>query len=310
MSIIMRPLSNERDIQRVLELRRISTTLENMNEYPTVSDLPEMLAPATRDTYRVQLWENTGNTDDTLLAFGIVDTAFRNLYFYVHPEEQGNTLESNIIGWASEQMRTIGRQQHKQVTLDTSCRENDVRKMALLEQQGFISQEEQTLRMQRSLTEPVPIPQLQEGFMARQLQREQEVVEYVTLHREAFGTSHMTVEHCLAIMNNPDYRPELDVVAVAPNGTFAAFCVCTINREVNAQSGQNEGEIGIIGTRPAYRNMGLGRVMLLEGLQRLKIGGISIATLGTTSSNAHAIRLYESVGFRVANKFLWYSKAV
>ncbi len=310
MSIPMRPLTNERDIQRIIELRHISTTLENMNDYPTVSDLPGMLAPATRDTYRVQLWENTDNTDDILLALGIVDTAFCNLYFYVHPEEQGSTLESDIIVWALEQMQMIGRQQHKQMTLDTSCRENDVRKMALLEQQGFTCQQEQTLRMQRSLAELVPAPQHPVGFMVRQLQREQEVVEYVALHREAFGTSHMTVEHCLAMMNNPDYRPELDVVAVAPDGSFAAFCVCTINREVNAQSGQNEGEIGIIGTRPAYRNMGLGRVMLLVGLQRLKDCGISTATLGTTSSNAHAIRLYESVGFRVASKFLWFSKAV
>lgn len=160
------------------------------------------------------------------------------------------------------------------------------------------------------LTEPVSTPQLPDGFMVRQLQGVQEVEEYVAMHREAFGTTHMTVEHRLAMMSNPDYQPELDVVVVAPDDTFAAFCVCTINREVNEQSGQNEGEIGLIGTRLAYRNMGIGRVMLLEGLQRLKACGMSIATPGTTSSNASAIRLYESVGFRIAIRMLWYSKTV
>ena len=304
MSIIMRPLTNEQDIQRIFDLRRACTTAENMNDYPTIADLPEMLAPAKQDTYRVQLWESR---DGTLLAFGIVDTAFCNLYFYVHPEEQGDTIESAIIAWALEQMRVVGWQQSKQVTLDVSCRENDTRKMTILEQHSFTRQEEQTLRMQRSLTEPISVPQLPAGCMVRQLQGEQEVEEYVALHREAFGTAYMTVEHRLAIMNSPHYQPELDIVAVAADGTLAAFCFCTINREVNAQSGQNEGEIGLIGTRPAYSNQGLGRGMLLEGLRRLRACGSNIAILGTTSSNVSAIRLYESVGFEVATRVYWYS---
>ena len=307
MSITMRPLTNEQDIQRIIELRHFCITPENVNNYPEVSDLHEMLAPAKQDTYQVQLWDDI---DGTLLAFGILDTAFCNLYFYVHPEKQGSSIESAIVAWALEQMRVIGQQQNKHVTLDVSCRENDTRKMALLEQHGFMRQEEQTLRMQRSLHNPVPAPQLPEGFIVRQLQGEQEVEEYVSLHREAFGTAHMTVEHRLAIMSNPDYRPELDVVTVSPDGTFAAFCVCNINAEANAQSSQQEGEIGIIGTLPVYRNMGLGRAMLLEGLQRLKACGMSIAWLGTSSSNENAIRLYESVSFRVAMRIYWYSRKI
>jgi ribosomal protein S18 acetylase RimI-like enzyme len=307
MSITMHALTNEQDVQRIIDFRRACTTAENANDYPTVSDLPEILAPASRYAYRVQLWDDI---DGALLAFGIVDTAFCNLYFYVQPEKQGSSLESAIITWALVQMRMIGQQQNKQVTLDISCWGNDTRKMALFEQHGFMRQEEQTLRMQRSLTEPAPTPQLPTGFIVRQLQGEQDIEEYVTLHREAFGTSHMTIEHRLAIMHNPNYRPELDVVAVAPDSTFAAFCVCNINREVNEQSGQKEGEIGIIGTRPMYRNMGLGRAMLLEGLQRLKVCGISTAVLGTTSSNINAIRLYEFVGFRVISRVLWYTKSV
>jgi len=303
----MHPLTNEQDILRIFDLRRACTTPENVPDYPTVSDLREVLAPATRDKYLVQLWEST---DNMVLAFGIVDTAFCNLYWYAHPEQDGNTLESDIISWASEQIRTIGEQQNRQVALDVSCRENDSLRRALLEQQGFIRQKEQTLRMQRSLAELVPVPQLPEGFTVHQLSEKQDIKAYVALHREAFGTSHMTVEHRLAIMSNPDYRPELDVVAVAPDGTLAAFCVCNINTETNAQSRQQEGEIGIIGTRPAYRNMGLGQIMLLEGLQRLKACGMSTAWLGTSSSNASAIRLYESIGFRVATRILWYSKMI
>ena len=307
MSITAHQLTSEGDIQRIFDLRRACTTAENMNDYPTVFDLRGLLTPAKLNTHvHVQLWENANGT---LIAFGILDVAFRNLYFYVHPEEQGSTLESDIIAWALQEMQTIGQQQNKQVTLDASCRENDVQRITLLQQHGFVCQEEQTLQMRRSLAEPVPVPRLPEGFIVRPLQGKQEIEEYVALHRDAFGTANMTVVQRLAIMNNPDYRPELDMVAVAPDGKFAAFCVCNINREVNEQSGHNEGEIGLIGTRPAYRHMGLGRAMLLEGLQSLKSCGISIATLGTTSSNANAIRLYKSVGFEVATRVYWYAKS-
>ncbi len=305
MSITTRPLTNEEDLQHILDLRRTCTTSENVNDYPTVSDLRELLTPATiGKSVLVQLWEYA---DGTPVASGIVHVAFCNLYYFVLPKEQG-AIESDIISWALHEMRTIGQQQHRPVTLDVSCRENDVRRMTLLDHHGFTRQEELTLHMKRSLAEPVPVPRLPEGFIVRPLQGKQEIEEYVALHRDAFGTANMTVEHRLTIMNNPDYRPELDIVAVAPDGTFAAFCVCNINREVNERSGHNEGEIGLIGTRPAYRNIGLGRVMLLEGLQRLKACGISTATLGTTSSNLNAIRLYKSVGFEVATRVYWYSK--
>lgn len=306
MSTTMRSFSNERDIQRIFDLRRACTTTENINDYPTVFDLRELLVPARIDTsVLVQLWEDA---DGTLIAFGIVHIAFCNLYFYVHPKGQGSSIESDIILWALHEMWMIGQQQNKPMTLDVSCRENDLQRMTLLEQHGFVQQEEQTLQMRRPLAELVTVPQLPEGFIVRPLQGKQEIEEYVALHRDAFGTTKMTVEQRLTIINNPDYRPELDIVAVAPDGTFAAFCVCTINREVNERSGHNEGEIGLIGTRPAYRNMGLGRAMLLKGLQRLKACGISTATLGTTSSNANAIRLYETIGFEVATRLYWYSK--
>jgi mycothiol synthase len=307
MSITAHQLTNGRDLQRIFDLRRACTTAENLNDYPTVSDLRELLTPARLNTnVHVQLWEDANGM---LIACGILHVAFCNLYFYVHAKEQG-AIESTIIAWALHEMRMIGSPQNKPVTLDVSCREDDWRRLTLLERHDFVRQEEQTLHMRRSLAGPVPVPQPPEGFIVRPLQGKQEVEEYVALHRDAFGTANMTVEQRLTIMDNPDYRPELDMVVVAPDGKFAAFCVCTINREVNEQSGHNEGEIGLVGTRPAYRNMGLGRTMLLEALQRLKACGVSSATLGTTSSNANAIRLYESVGFEVTTRILWYTKAV
>lgn len=295
------PLVNAADIQRVFDLRRACTTDENADDYPTVSDLRELLDPtAVGTTVYVQLWEDAGGTP---AAFAIAHIPFCNLYFFVLLEAQEDDLVDNIIVWAEQKMRESG-----QMTLDTACRANDARRMKLLEQHGFERQTEQTLHMTRSLSEPIQQPRFPDGFIVRSVQGEQDLEAYVQMHREAFGTEHMTVEHRLAIMHNPDYLRELDIVAVAPDGRFAAFCYSTINHEANVRNGQRVAEVGIIGTRPAFRHLGLGKVMLLAALQRLRDLGISIATLGTSSSNPKAIRLYESVGFTIDTRIYWYSK--
>jgi ribosomal protein S18 acetylase RimI-like enzyme len=49
--------------------------------------------------------------------------------------------------------------------------------------------------------------------------------------------------------------------------------------------------------------------MLLAGLQRLKADGAAVAKLNVDAENpTGALRLYESVGFRVAHSWQSYSK--
>jgi len=132
----------------------------------------------------------------------------------------------------------------------------------------------------------------------------------VALHQAAFGTQNMTIENRRTIMRNPAYIPELDLLLEAPDGTLATFCYCTIPREANELSGRSEGEIAIIGTSPAYQKRGLGRAMLLAGLQRLKDFGVEMATLGTSSENGGAHSVYFSAGFRVSYRSLWYAKSI
>jgi ribosomal protein S18 acetylase RimI-like enzyme len=108
-------------------------------------------------------------------------------------------------------------------------------------------------------------------------------------------------------MRDPEYRPDLDLVAVAPDGTLAGFCLCSIGREENARLGRDEGWVDTLGTHPAYRKLGLGRALLLTGLRRLRASGIAVAVLGTGQGNP-AVALYESAGFRVAYHVLWYRR--
>jgi ribosomal protein S18 acetylase RimI-like enzyme len=118
-----------------------------------------------------------------------------------------------------------------------------------------------------------------------------------------------TVEEHRHRLARPHYNPELDLIAIAPDGTFAAFSLCGIDPEDNAANKRNEGWIHILGTRRGFRKIGLGRAILLESMHKLKAAGIDTAVLGVDAENpTGALRLYESVGFYKVNTGVTYQK--
>jgi ribosomal protein S18 acetylase RimI-like enzyme len=103
-------------------------------------------------------------------------------------------------------------------------------------------------------------------------------------------------------MQLPGYDRNLDVVAVAPGGVIAAYVngwIDPINRI---------GDFGPVGARLAYRRQGLTRAVLLEGLRRFQAYRMDRACVSTGVTNTPALRLYESIGFKIVNKYLEYVK--
>jgi mycothiol synthase len=109
-------------------------------------------------------------------------------------------------------------------------------------------------------------------------------------------------EDYATLMRLPGYRGELDIVAVAPDGVMAAF----VNGWIDPVN--KIGDFGPVGTRPAYRRQGLTRAVLLECLRRMQALGMERVSVSTGVSNTPAIRLYESVGFRIVNTYLEFIK--
>lgn len=60
----------------------------------------------------------------------------------------------------------------------------------------------------------------------------------------------------------------------------------------------------------AYRRQGLTRLALLEGLRRMKLKGMERVCVSTGVANLPAMWLYESVGFKIVNRYLDYLKTV
>lgn len=300
-----RPYSGQKDLQSMLDLLLTVRPPDRLADFPSPGDLREILALSqVRDNTR--LWFDAG---DRAVGFALVDL-YHNLRFEIDRQGAYPGIDSEMVAWGVACVRQSVQARGEPLTLDASCRGDDVERRRLLERHGFVLQDVRTLHLVRPLHAPIPRPRVPAGFAIRHVAGEQEVGDLVALHRAAFGTEHMTVEERRAMMRVPEYEPELDLVAVAPDGRLAAYCLCSISREENERTGRNEGYTDPVATHPDFRRRGLARALLLAGLQVLKQRGMDMAVLGTSSENVAMLHTAQAAGFQVRSTTLWFSKPV
>lgn len=317
-TLTMRPYAGEADLEAIAHLINACEAVDLTDSGTSVSELRQSFDDPSVDKARnIYLWEDA---DNQLVGLGhlwippadkVIDGF---LGFRVHPTARGKDLERQIIAWGEGRMREIQQEGGVLMKLRSSSRADQSERIALLERSGFTA-ERYFFTMERSLSQPIPEPQLPEGFVVRQMQGEQDIQAWVEMYNQAFidhwNHHELTVERMQYELKNPYYKPELDLIATATDGTFASFCHCRINPEDNKRNGRHEGLIICLGTRRGFRHQGLGRAMLLAGMQRLQAAGVEIAKLGVDVENpTGALRLYESVGFQKAFTHISYVKEV
>jgi mycothiol synthase len=296
------------DVQAVCDLLNACDAVDKHDDNYSVENLQtEFNDPDLDKTRDLRLWEDeSGN----LAGFGQLwikkseedQTMDSYIYLRVHPESRNIGLEDTVMTWAFERAREAAREADLPARLSGSARDNDTYYRAILERYDM-SVVRYFFTMIRDLSEPIAEPRLPEGFTLTHSSTDPEDVrnwiECFNLsfidhwnHHPATPESH---DHWL---NSPFYDAERDLIAVAPDGTVAAFCFCWVDNEDNARNNRLEGWIDMLGTRRGYRKMGLGTAMLLAGLHRLKREGLTHAKLGVDAENpTGALQLYEATGF-------------
>ena len=295
-AFMSRLYADETDLARLIAFLPVARPANRVTDYPGATDLREMLCQPELQA-RTRLWFDQ---HDQLLACTLVD-AYNNFLFDYLPHANSPELEAAIMQWG---MKCAG------LPLDAVCREDDVERVAWLTRHRFQPQAMSTLSFARSLSEPIPDPQLPAGFFIRSVTGPAELDALVALHRAAFGTDNMTVQERRAMISGPDYRRELDLVAVAPNDQLAGFCVCGIAVEENAATGRSEGYTDPIGVHPDFQRQGLARALLLTGLKLLHECGLAYAALGTSSENVAMQAAARSAGFQLESTKVWFAKSL
>lgn len=302
----------------ITDLVKINEPTGQLDDDILVGELQRFVDSPDVDKARdLRLWRDTNGN---LMGFGQLFISEQNdeiegyLYFDIHPTRCSDTLGTEILQWSEERLREVGKEGTVPLKLRAKSRDDKSDRRLLLEKQGFTN-ERGFLTMACSLDQPLSSSPLPTGFTLKRLSWEQDFKAWVELFNESFidhwNHHDLTVATAKHWLNHPHYRPELNLIAVAPDGTFAAFCVGYINQEENARNGYSEGWIKLLGTRRGFRKLGLGRAMLLGQMSQLKASGVERVKLGVDAQSlTSATRLYQSVGFYPVNTWLSYVKEI
>lgn len=157
------------------------------------------------------------------------------------------------------------------------------------------------LHLRRDL-DHLPAPVLPAGYSLRTVLGEQDLEQRVASHQAAFAPSSVSEESYRNVMEAWPYRSDLDCVVVAPDGTFAAFCLVWLGER------NGVGEVEPVGTHPDHRRLGLGSAVCLEALSRLRDAGATSAIVSARRDEAYpsARGLYTSIGFREQTRNVTY----
>jgi len=237
----------------------------------------------------LSLWHDQAGQ---LLGFAWFDRRDHFLMMQVRPGAEKWEIERQMLAGAARRCLAAASEE-RPATLKASGSADDPEQGAFLESLGF-QPHPAYVHFTRLLAGPLPEVN-PEGFVVRAVAGESELAERAAAHREAFHPSRLTEVQYRRLVQMPEYVPELDLVAAAPDGRIAAYCQCWLD-PVN-----RVGEFEPVGTRPASRGRGLAKAVLAEGLRRMRARGMETAFVCTQHDNLAARALYRSAGFELTN---------
>jgi ribosomal protein S18 acetylase RimI-like enzyme len=177
-------------------------------------------------------------------------------------------------------------------TLTIHIGRDDETLAALARERGYAQDENQEHDALYVMGGELPAPNLPEGYVVRSMAD----VNDIHRRREAFGRgfnhpdppdwpSAFSYEE---LQRAPDYRRDLDLYVVAPDGQFVSFCIVwydALNRM---------GSLEPVGTHPDYRRRGLAREVVMEGVRRVAALGAERVWVGSGQE------FYQAIGFEIA----------
>ncbi|OQY86339.1 MAG: hypothetical protein B6D40_01600 [Anaerolineae bacterium UTCFX3] len=296
---------SQRDFEQMQDLLMEARSLTHDWRYSHVGELAFnyfMVAIHLNPQEHIRLWHD----NEKLVGYAILgeDPAFD---WQLLPEYEWSGIEIEALMWA--EARTDELRKHDKKRWDgglvSGSRQDDIHRIAFLEQQGFqYCGDFAEVNMMRSLDEPIPESRLPDGYQVREVS-ETELTNRATIQREVWHpwtVGNVSDDDYARFMQLPGYYRDLDIVSIAPNGVIAAY----VNGWIDPLN--KIGDFGPVGALETFRRQGLTRAALLEGLRRMKAYGMNRVCISTGVSNVPAKQLYESIGFKIVNRYLDYVK--
>jgi GNAT superfamily N-acetyltransferase len=274
-------------------------------DFPAISDfLYGLYRPDNRDGNWLQpIWEyaytHPGFDDESVGRIGIFEDLGRivgvvlyelrlgEAFFQVHPEYEH--LKPGMLAYAEEHL--TGEDEEGKRYLKAFVNDFDADFEDVVRSRGY----EKSSREHRPMSQfvipdsfpPISVP---EGFGLRSLADDNDLAKVDRVLWRGFDHAgeppKESIEDRRKMQSGPHYRKDLAIVAVAPNGEFAAFAGLWLD------SLNRIGYVEPVATDPDYRRLGLGKAAVLEGIRRCGGLGATVTYVGSD------LPFYLNMGFK------------
>ena len=265
-----------------------------------VIDQPWRLASPDAQSGRfARLWPGPAGQ---LTGFAAWQTPWASLDLSIRDGPHRTAVLDDAFAWARGLFHALDAERGQALPYWLECRSDDDETPPLAVARGFTLTEDRYVGLEQSL-DGLPVPAAPPtGFYLRQLAGTGEAAAYAELHRRAFASTAMTGEWRSRTMQMPQYRADLDLVAVAQDGRLAGFVLGWHD------AARSIGQVEPLGVHPEFARRGIGAALLGELLARFRRLGAMVAQVEAAAGNFAAIRAYQRVGFRPQHVVRAYGK--
>lgn len=251
---------------------------------------------------RIRLWFAGEADASDLGGWGWID-GHGALVLLIRPDLRRGSLLGQIVDWAGPQATSLdqlpdGPPKPLQVVLP----ELQTDAIDTLKRLGFDSdQHADHGDALVALTRPfeswqIEPPALEPGFTIRRL-GSADIASRVACGRRAFPGSRLTAERYEVARGSTTYRPALDHVVIAPDGSVAAFALGWLDPVSLVL------ELEPVGVDPAWQRRGLGRAICLATIRAGIQLGATRGLIDAEEGNPASIGLYGSLGYEITGRF-------
>jgi GNAT superfamily N-acetyltransferase len=203
----------------------------------------------------------------------------------IHPDFHSSDLEEEMIDVAEKNFGLPGQ------PFFTFVHDLAPSRQAILRRRGY--SEGDGLRehqWRRDLTTALPDVLIPAGFSVRSIGEigggdwpSRSWASWRAFHPNEPDAAYEGWEWSLNWVRSPLYRRDLDIVAVAPDGQVAAYCVLWYDDVTRT------GLFDPVAVMPEYQRRGLGRAIMVEAMRRAKHMGATLATVSGYDQGANAL---------------------
>ena len=209
-------------------------------------------------------------------------------------------LLRRILAWAKDHVRAISPDGVPPEEFSTGCFASHLPHARMLAELGFTPRLEGSLFVNaRSLSVPIPDLALHAGVVIRPPHGEHELDRRAQLHATVWHPSKVTPEGYRITRSAPGYDATLDMVAVMPEGSLGAYCICW------PEEATGTCEFEPVGTHPDHRRKGLASAVMYAAMRRAREIGLRTALVYCKEEN---LPFYQSLGFNPIDRAVEYVK--